>query len=190
MPIGLHTACRTSFSSTTMDTIEKFDKCLSERAHAEFGGWGVHFSASQSYQSKSSTVQNENFKLIHSSAQCRYFSTRLNQYNLPPFCDAMVYWLETLNKTYSTHSKPEDSSLFKFFDLFGTHLSSKSEYGASLTLKSKLTSDSYSSLSSKGFSVEAQASYSGYFSLGGGASFSDSQSSAVSDFQSQVVLHD
>ena len=193
MPKGLiaaeDTACRTSFTSTTMDTTEKFDKCLDEHAHAEGGGWEVHFSASQSYQSKSSTVQDSSFKLIHSSAQCRYFSARLNLYNLPPFSDAMIYWLEKLNKMYSSLNDPEENALLQFYDLFGTHLTSKVFYGASLTFESKLTSKSYQSLSEKSLSVEAQASYSGFFSVGGGASFSDSQSSAVSEFQSKAEIN-
>ena len=40
----------------------------------------------------------------------------------------------------------------------------------------------------KRFYRKKKASYSGYFSVGGGASFSDSQSSAVSDFQSQAEI--
>ena len=192
MPKGLiaaeDTACRASFTSTTMDTSEKFDKCLNEHAHAEAGGWGVHFSASQSYQSKSSTIQNNDFKLIHSASQCRYFSTRLNLCNPPPFSDAMIYWLEMSNKTYSSLNDPEGNALLQFYDLFGTHVTSKVVYGASLTFESKLTSENYASLSSNDFSVQAQANYSGFFSVGGGLSLSESQGSAVSDFQSRLKL--
>ena len=100
----------------------------------------------------------------------------------------MVYWLEKLNKTYCSLIDPEGNALLQFYDLFGTHVTSKVVYGASLTFESKLTSESYQSLSGKSISVEAQASYSGCFSVGGGASFSDSQKSAVSEFQSHAEI--
>ena len=184
MTAGQDVACRTSFSSSILNTTQHLDKALRETAHADFGGWGVQFSASQGYQSSKSSVESTEYKIIHSSAKCRYYFTNLNLYNLPRFNDEMITWLKRLDSTLSLGEPLQNSFFFKFFDNFGTHFPIKVTYGASLTYENKLSSDSFKSLSSKNLSVEAQASYSGYFSVGGGASLSDSVKQAVSDFRS------
>ena len=181
MTAGQDVACRTSFSSSILNTTQHLDKALRETAHADFGGWGVQFSASQGYQSSKSSVESTEFKIIHSSAKCRYYFTNLNLYSLPRFSNEMIAWLNRLNSTLSLGEPLQNSFFFKFFDNFGTHFPIKVTYGASLTYENKLSSASFKSLSSKNLSVEAQASYSGYFSVGGGASLSDSVKQSVSN---------
>ena len=184
MTAGQDVACRTSFSSSILNTTQHLDKALRETAHADFGGWGVQFSASQGYQSSKSSVESTEYKIIHSSAKCRYYFTNLNLYSLPRFSNEMIAWLNRLNSTLSLGEPLQNSFFFKFFDNFGTHFPIKVTYGASLTYENKLSSASFKSLSAKNLSVEAQASYSGYFSVGGGAGLSDSGKQAVSDFRS------
>ena len=101
MTAGQDEACRTSFSSSTLNTTEHLAKALRETAHADFGGWGVQFSASQGYQSSKSAVESTEYKVIHSSAKCRYYFTNLNLYSLPRFSNEMITWPKRLNSTLS-----------------------------------------------------------------------------------------
>ena len=122
--------------------------------------------------------------MIHSTAECSYYSTSLKTYDLPPFSKEMQRWLKRMNDTFSTSDETQDNILFEFLDYFGTHIPAKVVYGATHTFENKLTSSSYRNLSSQSTSVDAQASFAGLFSIGGGVSWSESTKQMVSRFQS------
>ena len=60
-------------------------------------------------------------------------------------------------------------------------------YGASFTYQSKVESSKYEKIDSSELSVEAKASYSGLFSVGGGFGLSKRQQEAASEFQENSV---
>ena len=74
-------ACRTSFTSKTVD----LKSSLIANAEVSGGGWGVSFSASTEYKKSSSSVHSGKYKLIHSTASCKYYFTKLNDLDLPKF---------------------------------------------------------------------------------------------------------
>ena len=99
----------------------------------------------------------------------------------------MKFWLRRLNSVFSTSAGSRDSVLYDFLDYFGTHIPTNVVYGATHTFESKMTASSYQKLSSESTSVDAQASFAGSFSIGGGVSFTDSQKEIVAKFQSVSV---
>ena len=60
-------------------------------------------------------------------------------------------------------------------------------YGASFTYQSSVESSKYEKMKSSELSVEAKASYSGLFSVGGGFGLSKKQQEAASEFQENSV---
>ena len=82
--------------------------------------------------------------------------------------------------------KTSDEALLEFVQYYGTHFFSDVTYGAKFVQHHKLSQKTYESLSKSKISVQAQASYSGLFSIGGGFSFDKEQSEAASNFSKSV----
>ncbi|XP_015762332.1 PREDICTED: uncharacterized protein LOC107341429 [Acropora digitifera] len=118
---------------------------------------------------------------IISQAQCRYYFSKLDATEPPPFHPGFVSWAK---KLASSDSSQDD--LVQFIEYFGTHYASEITFGARFMKQHKVSQTKYESLREKDVSVEAQASYSGLFSVGGGFSLNSKQRSAASNFQESV----
>ena len=94
-------------------------------AHVSEGGWGVSFSASTEYKQASSSVETGKYKIIFSTADCKYYFSKLNELELPQFSTEMMEWLTRLNKSISATDTVDDNLLYDFVEYFGTHYSSE-----------------------------------------------------------------
>ena len=92
-----------------------------------------------------------------------------------------------LNKSISATDTVDDNLLYDFVEYFGTHYASEMVYSASFTYQSSVESSKYEKMKSSELSVEAKASYSGLFSVGGGFGVSKKQQEAASEFQENSV---
>ena len=73
-----------------------------------------------------------------------------------------------------------------FVKYYGTHFFTDVTYGAKFVQHHKVKLKTYENLTKSGITVEAQASYSGLFSIGGGFSLDKEQSDAASKFSKSV----
>ena len=145
------------------------------------GGWGFKFSASASYKESVAQMSSGEFLYVVSQAQCRYYFSKLDVTDPPPFHPGFVSWAK---KLASSHASQDD--LVQFIEYFGTHFVSEVTFGARFMKQHKVSQTKYKELREKSISVEAQASYSGMFSVGGGFSMDSEQRSAASNFQKSV----
>lgn len=121
------------------------------------------------------------FLYIISQAQCRYYFSKLDATDPPPFHPGFVSWAKRL-----ASSDAGQDELIQFMEYFGTHYVSEVTFGARFMKQHKVSQTEYEQLRQKSISVEAQASYSGLFSVGGGFSLDSEQRSAASTFQKSV----
>ena len=121
------------------------------------------------------------FLYIISQAQCRYYFSKMDVTDPPSFQPGFVRWAKTL-------AKPDANKddVIQFIKYYGTHFLTEVTFGARFTKNHKISQTKYEELRSKKVSVEAQASYSGAFSVGGGFSMDKEQRSAASNFQKSV----
>ena len=145
------------------------------------GGWGFTFSASASYKESVAQLSSGEFLYIISQAQCRYYFSKISVTDPPPFHPGFVSWVKRL---VSFGASPHD--IIEFIKYYGTHYVSEVTFGARFIQKHKVNQTKYKELRNKKISVEAQASYSGLFSVGGGLSMDSEQRSAASNFQKSV----
>lgn len=145
------------------------------------GGWGFKFSASASYKESVAQMSSGEYLYIVSQAQCRYYFSKLDATDPPPFHPGFVSWAKKLGS-----SDAGQDDLVQFIEYFGTHYVSEVTFGARFMKQHKVSQTSYEELREKEMSVEAQASYSGLFSVGGGFSMDSKQRNAVSNFQKSV----
>ena len=99
----------------------------------------------------------------------------------PPFQPGFVRWAKRLAKPDANKN-----DVIQFIKYYGTHFVMEVTFGARFTKNHKVSQTKYEELRSKKVSVEAQASYSGAFSVGGGFSMDKEQRSAASNFQKSV----
>ena len=121
------------------------------------------------------------FLYIISQAQCRYYFSKMDLTEPPPFQPGFVRWAKTLAKPDANKN-----DVIQFIKYYGTHFVTEVTFGARFTKNHKVSQTKYEELRSKKVSVEAQASYSGAFSVGGGFSMDKEQRSAASNFQKSV----
>ena len=121
------------------------------------------------------------FLYIISQAQCRYYFSKMDVTDPPPFHPGFVRWAKSLAKRNSNKN-----DVIQFIKYYGTHFVTEVTFGARFTKNHKVSQTKYEELRSKKVSVEAQASYSGAFSVGGGFSMDKEQRSAASNFQKSV----
>ncbi|XP_068739532.1 uncharacterized protein [Montipora capricornis] len=174
-------SCVTSFSSKVIRNKVEMSSSLAAAANVEGGGWGFKFSASASYKESVAQMSSGEFLYIVSQAQCRYYFSKLDVTDPPPFHPGFVRWA---NKLASSDASQDD--LVQFIKYFGTHYVSEVAFGARFMKQHKVSQTKYKELREKAVSVEAQASYSGLFSVGGGFSLDSEQRSAASTFQKSV----
>ena len=121
------------------------------------------------------------FLYIISQAQCRYYFSKMNFTEPPPFHPGFVRWAKILAKPDA--NKNDVIQVIKYF---GTHFATEVTFGARFTKNHKVSQTKYEELRIKKVSVEAQARYSGLLSVGGGSSMDKEQRSAASNFQKSV----
>ena len=145
------------------------------------GGWGFKFSASVSYKESVAQMSSGEFLYIISQAQCRYYFSKIDVTDPPPFHPGFVSWAKRL-----ASSNVNQNDIIEFIKYYGTHYVSEVTFGARFMKKHKVSQTKYEELRHKKVSVEAQASYSGMFSVGGGLSMDSEQRSAAYNFQKSV----
>ena len=145
------------------------------------GGWGFQFSASASYKKDTSEMSTGEFLFVMSHAMCQNYYSIIDFTNPPPFDPGFLAWAKNL-----ADPKISEETVLDFIKYFGTHFFTDVTFGAKFVQRHKVSQKSYESLKKVGISVEAQASYSGIFSIGGGFSLTKEQQEAASNF-SKVV---
>ena len=118
---------------------------------------------------------------IISQAQCRYYFSKIDVTAPPPFHPGFVSWAKRL-----ASSDVNQNDIIGFIEYYETHYVSEVTFGARFMKKHKVSQTKYEELRQKKVSVEAQASYSGLFSVGGGLSMDSEQRSAAYNFQKSV----
>lgn len=145
------------------------------------GGWGFEFSASTRYQKDQAAMSTGEFLFVLSSAECQNYYSMVDFTNPPPFDPGFVSWAKTL-----AEPNVSNETVMKFIDYYGTHFFTGVSFRAKFIQHHKMTQKTYESLKKSKISVEAQASYSGLFSIGGGFSLDKEQSEAASNFAKSV----
>lgn len=174
-------SCVTSFASKLIRNRLEMSSSLSTAAHVEGGGWGFKFSASASYKESVAQMASGEYLYIISQAQCRYYFSKLDATDPPPFHQGFVNWAKKL-----ASSDADQDDFIQFLEYFGTHYVSEVTFGARFMKQHKVSQTKYEELREKKISVEAQASYSGLFSVGGGFSMDSEQRNFASNFQKSV----
>ncbi|XP_068712638.1 uncharacterized protein [Montipora foliosa] len=158
-----------------------FKRVLKERHKSYIGGGsGFEFSASAGYKKDTAEMSSGEFLFASSHAECQnYYST-----NPPPFDPGFVSWAKAL---VETKTKEEAVNyVMDFVKYYGTHFFTDVTYGAKFVQHHKVKQKTYETLQKSEITVEAQASYSGLFSIGGGFSLEKEQSDAASNFSKCV----
>ena len=145
------------------------------------GGFGFKFSASASYKESVAQMLSGKYLYIISQAQCRYYFSKLDATDPPPFHPGFVTWAKKL-----ASSDAGEDDLVQFIEYFGTHYVSEVTFGARFIKQHKVNQTEYEKLGGKSMSVEAQASYSGVFSVGGSFSLDQEQRTFATNFQKSV----
>ena len=170
-------SCVTSFTSTTIQDQYHLTKSLSASATVAGGGWGVQFSASAEYKTKSSEVSTKETVYINSEAKCDYYLSMIDEIQPPSLTKSFLMMARTI-KT--------ESDVFRLFDYYGTHYLKQVTFGARLVYENKMSKQSFKSLSAKSYSVTASASYSGLVRVEGSAGLSESERKQAGEFRSKV----
>lgn len=118
---------------------------------------------------------------IISQAECQNYYSMIDFTNPPPFDPGFISKAKTL-----ADPKATDEAVVEFIEYFGTHFLTEVTYGAKFVQHHKISQATYESLNKSSIKVEAQASYSGLFSIGGGFSLDNDQSEAASNFAKNV----
>ena len=145
------------------------------------GGWGFEFSASASYNKDASEMSTGEFLYIMSQAQCQNYYSMVDFKNPPPFDPGFLASADKL-----ADPKASDEDVLEFIEYYGTHFFTDVTLGAKFVQKHKVSQTAYQSLKKSKISVEAQASYSGLISIGGGFSLDKEQSEAAANFSKNV----
>jgi len=144
-------------------------------------GWGFEFSASTEYKKDTAEMSSGEFLIVLSHAECQNYYSIIDFTNPPPFDPGFLSWAKKL-----AVPKTSDEAIMEFVQYYGTHFFSDVTFGAKFVQHHKLSQKTYESLKTSEISVEAQASYSGLFSIGGGFSLDKKQSEAASNFSKSV----
>lgn len=145
------------------------------------GGWGFQFSASGSYKRDVAEMSSGEYVLVVSRAQCQYYRSNIDLTRPPPFDPGFLVWANKLADPSSTNS-----DVLQFIKYFGTHFIADVTFGAKFIQTHRISQAAQESLRKESISVEAQASYSGLFSIGGGFSMDKEQREAASKFMKSV----
>ncbi|XP_060563200.1 uncharacterized protein LOC132722694 isoform X2 [Ruditapes philippinarum] len=173
-------SCITSFTSKVVQTQYEFANSLSVSASVSGSGWGLSFSASADYKASSSQISTGESVYILSSASCSYYFSKLVKRSPPPLDPVFLSWVKRLSSTNST------DVYLEFLDTYGTHFPTEVTFGARFTYEHKMESKKYETQIESGVNVEASASYSGFFNVGGGFSMDSSQKLKASAFSKSV----
>ena len=145
------------------------------------GGWGFEFSASTGYKKDTAEMSTGEFLFVISQAECQNYYSMIDFSNPPPFDPGFLSRAKAL-----ADPKISDEAVLEFIEYYGTHFFTEVTFGAKFVQNHKISQKTYESLKKSKISVEAQASYSGLFSIGGGFSLDKEQSEAASNFAKSV----
>lgn len=118
---------------------------------------------------------------VISSAHCQHYRSKIDLTRPPPFHPGFIEWATKL-----ADPRTSDGDVLQFVKYYGTHFFSDVTFGAKFIQSHKVTQGALTTLKKSSFSVEAQASYSGLFSIGGGFSMNSDQRNAASNFLKNV----
>ncbi len=121
------------------------------------------------------------YSMVVSRAQCQYYRTNIDLTRPPPFAPGFLAWANKLADQNST-----DSDVLQFIKYYGTHFFADVTFGAKFIQTHRISQTAFETLKKESISVEAQASYSGIVSIGGGFSMDEEQSEAASKFAKNV----
>lgn len=121
------------------------------------------------------------YLLVMSNAQCHSYYSMNDFTNLPPFDHGFLAWAKKL-----ADRQVSDKTVLEFIEYYGTHFFTDVTFGAKYVQRHKVSQAAYESLKKSSLSVEAQANYTGLFSIGGGFSLDQEQSEAPSNFTKSV----
>ena len=145
------------------------------------GGWGFEFSASASYKKDTAAMSTGEYLFVMSHAECQSYYSMIDFTSPPPFDSGFLAWAKKL-----ADPKVSNETVLKFIKYYGTHFFTDVTYGAKFVQRHKVNQTAYQSMKKVGISVEAQASYSGIISIGGGFSLDKEQREAASNFAKSV----
>ena len=145
------------------------------------GGCGFEFSASAGDKKDTAEMSTGEFLFVISRAECQNYYSVIDFFNPPPFDPGFLAKAKELaDPTVS------DEAVLEFIQYYGTHFFTEVTFGAKFVQHHKISQKTYESLKNSKISLEAQASYSGLFSIGGGFSLDKEQSEAASNFVKSV----
>lgn len=121
------------------------------------------------------------FLFVMSNAQCHSYYSMIDFTNPPPFDPGFLAWVKKL-----ADPRVSNETVLEFIKYYGTHFFTDVTFGAKFAQRHKVSQKAYESLKKSSISVEAQASYAGLFSIGGGFSLDKEQKDAASNFAKAV----
>ena len=127
-------------------------------------------------------MQSGKHLFVISQAECQNYYSMIDFTNPPPFDPGFI----SKAKTLADPRKITDEAIVEFIEYFGTHFLTEVTYGAKFVQHHKISQSTYESLKENSINVEAQASYSGLFSVGGGLSLDEGQKKVASNFAKKV----
>lgn len=173
-------SCDVSFTSSVIKSTRAYESQLSVSAHISGGGFGVQFSASAGYKKARSEISTGEYVYIVSSANCNYYTSRIQEIEHPIFDESFLGWVRKLDKNNN------DDDYLAFFLRYGTHFPSRVTFGARFMHEHRTTTTEFEKMEKEDINVAVAASYSGLFSVGGGFNMDSSQRDQVSKFSKYV----
>ena len=126
-------------------------------------------------------MSSDEYLFVISQAECQNYYSMIDFTNPPPFDPGFISKAKSLADPRATNE-----AVLEFIEYFGTHFFTEVTYGAKFVQHHKMSQSTYEKLKKSSINVEAQASYSGLFSIGGGFSLDKEQSEAASAFSKSV----
>lgn len=139
------------------------------------------FSASADLKREVAEMKSEKYVRIISSAQCQRYRSNIDLARPPPFDPGFIEWANKL-----ADSSASEGDVLQFIKYYGTHFFSDVTFGAKFIQSHKISQADLEKLKKESMSVEAQASYSALFSVGGGSSMDSDQRNAATKFMKNV----
>ena len=139
------------------------------------------FSASADLKREVAEMKSGKYVRIISSAQCQRYRSNIDLARPPPFDPGFIEWANKL-----ADSSASEGDVLQFIKYYGTHFFSDVTFGAKFIQSHKISQADLEKLNKESMSVEAQASYSALFSVGGGSSMDSDQRNAATKFMKNV----
>ena len=178
-------SCTTTFEATTSSDARSLSESLGVSVSAYGGFMGLSFSASTEFRQQEDSMRTSSSKIIKSSATCQDFTVTMKYDHYPGFSESFKRLLRRLKQSVNDPKSVKDN-LYTLLEQFGTHYVKKLHFGAVYGFMYTLSSSEYEQLTEESLSVEAQASYSGFFDAGLSVGVDKSKSEASSKFREKA----